>query len=271
MVGLEEQNPAIFFSDLLQVIKLRPKCLHLYPFDDALPTIFRQTGKKIDSRQRRTIDQMTQAADRLIHKSGYMRWSDGWEDVNLYPWETRQETALRRFRVSMLGIGYGALSHSFASSWYCHPGISPGGVKNADVPDFLSIDFNTEEEMRGYLIESLARSGKSSRLVFKKIFGRDIMDMDFLEGPISRLVDEGLLTVDSKFLAWLGRDIMQMVIQLKRFYSPKIIKTILQSHLEGLRRFSKQMIDGDDLRKTVMMEQEGRRVLAYYDSRAWKN
>ncbi len=271
MVGLEDQTPAIFFRDLMQVLKLRPKCFHLYPFDDAFPTIFRQTGKKIDLKQRRVIDCVTQVADRLLYKSGYVRWSDGWEDVNLYPWETRQETALRRFRVSMLGIGYGALSHSFGSSWYCHPGIPSGGVMSADVPDFLSITSSIEEEMRGYLIESLARSKKSSRIVFKKIFGRDIMDMDFLVRPVLRLVDEGLLAVDSEFITWLGADVVELVVQLKSFYSPKIVKSILQSHVNEFGRFLRQIVGKNDLRETVMMEQEGRRVLAYYDSRVWKN
>jgi coproporphyrinogen III oxidase-like Fe-S oxidoreductase len=268
MIGMEGQTASVFAQDLKETLKLGPHCLHLYPFEDAPQTLFRKSGKKLEIQDFARESQLVKFTDQILGKAGYQRWNDDWNDLDLHPWETRQEAAWRRSRGSILGIGYSALSHAFGAAWYCHPTLPL--AKPDSMPPFFSIDSNREEEMRGYLIEVLARSGKMSRGSFKRLFGEDPLNISCLAAPIFELKRMSFIRVDEQFVSWVGSDPVQRAVQLKRFYSPMVIGAILKSQAVAFRDFSKRFSeDKVDWRKLVAVDQAGHDTMAYYNTRFW--
>ncbi len=274
MISMEGQNAPVFIKDMEELLRLRPHCIHLYPFEDAPQTEFRKRGKIITARERKIESQLTLLADRMLSRAGYRRWRDDWEDISLHPWESRQEAAWRRFRGSFLGLGHSALSHAFGSAWYCHP-RAPGKdffstSHGAEIPPYLFMKSSVEEEMRGYVVESLARSRKMPRKIFKSLFKGDVLDFDFLADKVSDLVKLGLAEVGPDFILWKGQDTVDLSVQLKRLYSPDIIAAILKAESRAFGEFQSRLERKElDWKKLIFEGQAEHDTMAYYDPRVW--
>lgn len=271
MIGMEGQMPSIFIKDLEETLRLRPNCLHLYPFEEAPQTLYRKSGKRLSARDWAREKRLVELTDHIVGQAGYRRWSDRWNDLSLYPWETWQESARRRFRGSILGIGRSALSRAFGSLCYCHPPLFSGPGSNREIPPFLSLPSDLEEEMRGYVIEVLARSGKMSREGFRRLFKDDVLNVSFLAEPIAELGRLSLVGVNEEFISWTGNDSVERAVQLKRFYSSRVIEAILKARVMEFKDFTSQLAKGDvSWKKKVALDQGGHDTLAYYDSRFWR-
>ncbi len=276
MISMEGQKAPIFVKDMEEIIHLRPRCIHLYPFEDAPQTEFRKQGKMVTDQERKIESQLTLLADRMCSRAGYQRWNDNWNDSTLYPWESRQEASWRRFRGSFLGLGHSALSHAFGSAWYCHP-RAPGkdffsGNYGAQIPSYFLISSSAEEEMRGYAIESLARSRKMSRKVFRDVFKDDILNFNFLAEPILDLAGRGFINIESDFILWKNQDPVDLAVQIKRLYSKEIIAAIFKSEAGPFHTFSLKFGKNEiDWRRIIREGQSGHDTMAYYDSRVWSS
>ncbi len=274
MISMEGQGGPIFIKDMEEIIRLRPHCIHLYPFEDAPQTEFRKQGKKVTEQERKIESQLTVLADRMSSRAGYRRWNDNWDDEALYPWESRQEAAWRRFRGSFLGLGHSALSHAFGSAWYCHP-RAPGKDffsrdDGARIPSYFLSPSSIEEEMRGYAIESLARSRKMPRKAFRNLFKEDVLSFDFLADPLSGLEKLGFVNIEPDFILWKGQDVVDLAVQIKRLYSKEMIAAILKSEPRSFHEFSLKLAKNKiDWKRIVREGQAGHDTMAYYDSRVW--
>ena len=240
MIGLEGQKDSIFIKDFSQILTLSPHSIHLYPFADDERTLWKKRGKKVDRNQKDQNSYLLNLADCMARKAGYVTGYEDWENLRQNPWETRHEALWRDFRASILGIGYGALSHIFGAAWYYHPKPPSKGVSTDAIPPIKMLEFDVEEEMRGYIIESIMRNNKISRAAFHSLFHHDVSEC----APVSYILEgfekRGLMKVDSAALYWTGQDIVERSIQLQRLYSPKMTEALIQStvdsgycHVEG--------------------------------------
>lgn len=266
MVGLEGQTSKIFYGDLIEVLRLRPHCLHIYPFDEDPRTQFKKEGKSLNEKNKLMMTQLLDSARSVVAKAGYSAAYEDWVNLTVNERETRQEALWRNSRASILGIGYGALSHAFGSAWYYHPKPEFEGVLSADIPKFYAFESGAEEEARGYTIEYLSRDSKMSRDAFKKIFQTDIREFKGLSGAIAELKADGLISVSDNAIFWTGTDLVGKSLNLKKLYSERLLKAISDSERDKIKAFSVEAeSSASGLRKMVENKQSYMDCFIYYD------
>ncbi len=272
MVGLEGQTAKIFYGDLIEVLRLRPHCLHIYPFDEDPRTQFKKEGKSLNDRNKLMVNELIDSARRVVVKAGYSTAYEDWVNLTVNELETRQEALWRNSRASILGIGYGALSHAFGSAWYYHPKPEFKGVTNADIPRLYAFESDIEEEARGYAVEYLSRDSKMSRVAFRKIFQTDIREFEGLSGAIAELEADGLISVSDNAILWIGRDLVEKSLGLKKLCSQKLLKAISDSEREKIDAFNVEAENNaSDWKKIIENKQSHMDCFIYYDRLSQKS
>lgn len=226
---------------------------------NSLPVYFSNSLNEIQ--YKRSIAIVDRLAEQFKYKISY----GDWEDLSLFPFDTMFGLRWRNFRNSFLGIGAGAISHAFGGAWYWQSLPEKEIFRERSI---VMMNSNVEEEMRGYMIEFLSRSQRVSRKAFSELFKRDVMDVPNLAEPLAELRLLGFLQINSQFISWAGTDSLERTIQLKRFYSPQVIRAILKSDADSFREFSKKYLKGQvNLREAVLSKRRGDGCRAYYDPR----
>lgn len=241
---------AVEFAALMgQISRFRPRNLYLHnliPDRRILPELMHQTA----------------------HKHGYRIQRDDGEYLIDHPWENYQMRGKAKARTSVLGIGWGSVSHAFGAAWYQHPSTPTLNFEN--IPPFFAVDFNIEDEMRGFVAGSLAQTGKVSRSQFKDLFHRDILMVPALEKKVDELRRLGFIEITGQLISWVLDDLFGRTEQAKRFYSLRIISSILRNEALEFKEFmGKYPTSNVGKRYLISGDQNRQNTLAYYDSVFW--
>jgi hypothetical protein len=243
------ESIADFQTVIKQILQFRPRNLYLHnliPDPRILPKLMDQTA----------------------HMHGYRIQCDDGEYLADHPWEKAQMRGKAKARASVLGIGWGSLSHAFGSAWYQHPLKSR--LNFEDIPPFFAVDFNIEDEMRGFVTGSLTQTGKVSRAQFQGLFHRDILMVPALEKSIDELRRLGFVEITEQLILWVAAGSVERAAQLKRFYSPQIISSILREDALAFKEFiGKRLMENGGEKSLISGAQNCQNTLAYYDSVFW--
>lgn len=253
IVGLPGQTPDIFLKDMEMALSLRPDCIHLYFFRNP-PRVGLRKGLPISLADKERRTHLLGLADPIARQHGY-RCDDGRTFAN-YSVANNQEASWRRFEGSILGIGHHAVSHAFGSYWYYHEPIPVSGeIQSFDLSRFLVYDSDITEEMRSFVVGFFAEYGVVSRIQFKSIFKRDIMDIGFLKNVIVKMEKLGVIDVRTDMIQWKKTEsILERSLFAKLFYNTKLVRSILASEKESFLRFIQDLNQGDASWQDVAME-----------------
>jgi oxygen-independent coproporphyrinogen-3 oxidase len=269
MVGLENQTAEIVSDDMREILLFRPDNLHLFTFALSPQVLFVQRGGTMDEKQRQRQKILFDFASRILERSGYKESHYNEHSLQPFPWDEKQDGALRLARASVIGVGPGAYSHAFGSAWYFHPPFSEMGSPSG-IPEVRAMESGIEEEMRGFLIKRLMQDSCVSLKAFKSLFGVDLSSV----GNISRVLDElkceGLIKIEDQKILWTIENSIDRMIQVKRLYSQQIVSAILKGKEELFRRFVSAWAGGDiRWREAIKSEDNREPCRVYYDTRVW--
>lgn len=259
MAGLEGQSPRDFVRDISRVARWRPDMLHLYHFDPRPHVGFSREGKRLTRRRIDEIRVMLKAGDRLLRSAGYRLAREAWNTPELEAVDDRQDLEWRRYNGSILGLGANALSHAFGSGWYQHPLNGSGRAEPRAVETYEGFRVDMDEEMRSYVIRNADTLGRIPLAEFRRVFGRELMDVPFLKKPVREFLREGKAAIEGRDLRFLF-DPMERLVLLKRFYSRKIVSAFLSRRKGEYRDFRKRLRrEGEaGLRRMLLDVERGR-------------
>ncbi len=269
MVGLENQTAQIVADDMREILMFRPDNIHLFTFALSPQVLFVQRGGTMDERQRHQQKLLFEFASRILERSGYRESHYNENSLQPFPWDEKQDGALRLARASVIGVGPGAYSHAFGSAWYFHPPFSEMG-SSSGIPEVRAMESGIEEEMRGFLIKRLMQDSYVSLKTFKSLFGIDLSSVSNISRILDELKNEGLIKIENEKISWTILNSIDRMIQVKRLYSPQIVSAILKGKEELFRRFVSAWAAGDvRWREAIRSEDNREPCRVYYDTRIW--
>ncbi|MDP1852663.1 MAG: radical SAM protein [Candidatus Omnitrophota bacterium] len=219
MAGLPGQTIQSFVKSLLMVVKLHPDIIHVNPFLPDKNTLFSRKNFKFTQRDIRRRKMMVDIKRNILEKfSGYKsigRAGSALSKEAINPQINLFESP--DFKVSILGLGYGAISYAFANRCYrLSTGIN-NYFKSAQL--YNGYKMNRDEESRYYIIKFLYQ-GINKRKFFK-LFGVDFnpafkKEISFLKRNLNCLDSSLIFRPNFK-------DKKQYFILSKIFYSKKVM------------------------------------------------
>ncbi|MBI5211146.1 MAG: radical SAM protein [Elusimicrobia bacterium] len=268
MAGLPGQTRESFIRDLAWVMRRRPDVLHLFAFDPRRQTLLAAGGYAHSPGQRRELRILIETADRALLAAGYRMSRLDPETLEPDCPEERQDSAVRRLGASVLGLGASAISHAFGTAWYCHPlsgSPRPGGARPAGgLPPFRLMRSGLDEEMRGWVLRQLALFGMISLRGFHERFGTALAKVPGLGAAVRGLEAAGGLRRDGPRLFCAGRDPVERHVGLKRLYSPRVVRAIMNKHAAGYRDFLAQDARGGRWAGVVREKMDFRNLFRVY-------
>jgi oxygen-independent coproporphyrinogen-3 oxidase len=173
MTGLPGQTLESFRRTLAAVLRLRPDTVSIYPFRPQDTTLFYQSGRRLSSKDIALRSAMAQEYVRIMDALG--------PSSTVNPNKTQEPRLMNQmdyyatqFNSSIIGIGYGAVSHAFSSLNYRKEADYSNYIKRLSAGRFPLLSgyrLNAQTEMRAFLVRRLAKKGEVSLLEFRDIFG----------------------------------------------------------------------------------------------------
>lgn len=192
MAGLPGQTINSFLATLKEVLKLKPDTIHLNPFTPLFFTPFALGGNKLQAKDLAARAEMVKQGFQMIRK--IHPWAlerEGLEKENQQLFNTAHSNS------SVLGLGWGALSHAFSRLQYSkgnfienYRNISQGlkkymrTLEKGGWPLLFGCSLRREDEMRAYLIRAFESGGMVKKNIFQNIFQAnplDIFSREFIE------------------------------------------------------------------------------------------
>lgn len=240
MVGLNGQSPVTFLREFIEVLKLDPSIVHLYPFDPRPQTRFVRGGKRVSQSRTEGFKILMRFVARIAKKYGYesgMMYKDVEEEQESPDSLEIRGRAVESLGGSVLGLGYSAISHAFGSLWYQHKRVTGAPLETDRLPPILAIPADMDEEMRGYLIRNLTRYGKVYKLGFQEAFGLPMEAAPALRRSLGKLDNTGKLRIGRDRLWLETSDLVERLVLVKHLYSNRVKTAILEKHSESYRKF----------------------------------
>ncbi|OGK22732.1 hypothetical protein A3C24_04055 [Candidatus Roizmanbacteria bacterium RIFCSPHIGHO2_02_FULL_37_24] len=237
IAGLEGQSAKSFLKDLDFVIKNRPDMIHVYSFDPRPHTIFSQKGKIMSDEKKSERDLMCELAEKILNKKGFLSVKLANFDLDSSHTEDRQDTHWKKYNASVLGIGYNAVSHAFASVWYQHPPIGDK-IKRLDYdsfPPFFGINSNEDEEMRKFAIHRLNEG--FTRKEFSDLFKKDISVAKKIYSRLKDLEKSGKVKISKNYISSFIESYEEYLVLSKHLYSENVIKNIMKTRQKEYEKF----------------------------------
>ena len=111
-----------------------------------------------------------------------------------------------------------------------------------------------------------------SRVAFRKIFQTDIREFEGLSGAIAELEADGLISVSDNAILWIGRDLVEKSLGLKKLCSQKLLKAISDSEREKIDAFNVEAENNaSDWKKIIENKQSHMDCFIYYDRLSQKS
>jgi len=171
MAGLPYQTEASFISTLNEILKLRPDTIHTNPFFPTSFTSFSLSGRHLSRADIKKRAGMLKLGYSIIRKKcPQILERAGLEKENLQIYNSAN------FNSSLLGLGWGAISHVRSFLHYAKDREYRKYLEKLEKglpPQFFGYRLNIEEEMRANIIKSLQQRGEFKIDNFKNLFGID--------------------------------------------------------------------------------------------------
>ncbi|MEQ1919313.1 MAG: hypothetical protein ABL955_08950, partial [Elusimicrobiota bacterium] len=174
LFGMPDQSGVSFLQDLGWVLRLSPRRVLLYGFDERPQTPIARSGVRLAPARRAEIRALVRRAGSVLEAAGYHANDRGWAPPS-----------------SLLGIGPSAMSHAYGSLWYQHAPLGETRPRRAAVPPFFGLRSSLEEEMRGHIVRRLHASGEVSLAEFRARFGRELFSVASLRSAAAGLQSDG--------------------------------------------------------------------------------
>jgi len=220
MAGLPGQTLNSFTRTLEETLRLKPDTIHINPFYPVSSTPFFLNGKRLKFADIMNRIELIRLAYRMIaqrYPSAFER--DGLEKENM------QYYNFKKFNSSILGLGYGALSHANHNLHYGKFSdfkLYIKILKKNNFPYLIGHKLNKETEMRAYVIANLENNSCVSKELFYQLFRKSI-DEVFRE-EIRFLIGKGKLEKDDTYIKIVPDNKIELFIYTKLFYDRIILE-----------------------------------------------
>lgn len=237
MAGLPGQRIESFIETVEEILKLKPDTIHINPFFPTSFTPFSLTGhhlKWLDIEKRK---KMVQTGYQLIrHALPSALEQDELEKENIQLFNSS------KFNSSVLGLGWGALSHIRGQFHYAKNLSFNNYLENLQkniFPGVFGISLNQKEEMRANLIHAFEREQQADRKIFKMLFNQDPLLV--FKKEFKFLISLNRIKIESDTIKLMTQNRIEPFTYSKFFYSPRVIKKI--SRIINLKTKEYQNID----------------------------
>jgi oxygen-independent coproporphyrinogen-3 oxidase len=227
MAGLPGQTINSFLATLREVLTLKPDTIHLNPFTPLFFTPFALGGNKLRTKDLAARLEMIKQGFELIRQ--------------IHPWalereglekENQQLFNTANFNSSVLGLGWGALSHAFSRLQYGkdnfienYQNINQGLKKyirtlgKGGWPLFFGCSLSKEEEMRVYLIRAFESGGMVKKNSFQNIFQEN--PFDIFPREFAELEKIGVIEENNGNLRLRAKSRLDLFVFSRVFFSSK--------------------------------------------------
>ena len=204
MTGLPEQTLQSFQDDLEFVLSLDPDSVHINPYRPLPRVGLEKQNRHLSQEEFDLREKMDRWGKQRLYEAGHTSGLMGQSARKSKDASNIQEYDLRTQNSSLLGLGYGASSHSFAGSWYI-PTMNGGfdrGLKQRVYDDWrwTGVPSSIEEEMHKFVIRNFHAT--IDRGVFVELFGIDCLDV-FGE-QFSILEELGAVEIKEEGIKYIG-------------------------------------------------------------------
>jgi oxygen-independent coproporphyrinogen-3 oxidase len=222
MVGLPGQTIKSFITTLEEILKLKPDTIHLNPFFPTSFTPFSLTGHRLKEEDIKLRTKMLEIGRQLIFaKYPYAIERDELEKENLQLFNSS------KFNSSVLGLGWGALSHVRSHLHYLkYPNFKKylEHLQKNKFPIVFGYFLNVEDEMRANIINALEREQKVDREIFKLLFSKDPLEV--FKKEFSILAELNKITINKNTIEMNVQNRIEPFIFSKFFYEEKVINKL---------------------------------------------
>lgn len=250
MAGLPGQSVGSFLKTLNDVLKLKPDTIHLNPFLPLFFTPFALSGGKIGRENLKARTEMIKRGTELIRSTyPFALEKEGLEKEN------QQLFNLNFSNSSILGLGWGALSHAFSLLQYGkenfiqkYQNIGSGlgkymkTLNQGGFPKFFGCRLSEEDEMRAYLIRFFESNGAVDQNHFKSIFGANPLDV--FPNEFRELEDMKVIERTERDLKLIAESRIDFFVLSRIFFSKKAtdeIKKTLRKEKFDLENIDKKL------------------------------
>ncbi|MEW6074772.1 MAG: coproporphyrinogen-III oxidase family protein [Candidatus Omnitrophota bacterium] len=171
MAGVPYQSIESFQASLKNILKLKPDTIHVNSFCPDIFTRFAKNGLTLNFSDVIRCKKMLDLAYQMIssaHPYALEDYSTDKENLQFYD--------MYKFNSSVLGLGWGAISHAFKKMYYVKDLYYQDYEKNLkrDIfPKLFAFQLTKDLEMRFNIISSIQEEGKIDKNLFQKIFNEE--------------------------------------------------------------------------------------------------
>lgn len=235
IAGLEGQTPTSFINDVKYLAEKEPDMINIYSFEPRIHTQFSRQGKVVLPQRDKERELMMRYARKIMDESGYISAELANTDLSSIHVEDRQSADWSKYNASVLGVGYGAISHAFGSLWYQHPSVDRiKGAGTRGLPYFFGIPSHEEEEVRKFVIHRLR--GGFSRKEFRGAFRKDISQYEDVYRRLKDLERIGKIAVEKESVNSFISESSEYLVFSKHLYSKRMIDALIRAHKSEYER-----------------------------------
>ena len=243
MVGLPGQTLNSFVITLKKILELKPDTIHLNPFFPACFTPFYRLGNKLSEREIVTRQKMLEIGRKIIDEI----YPFAFEKDELEK-ENRQLFNSSKYNTSLLGIGWGAISH-IRNFFHYGKGVSfdeyiASLLKKNELPKLIGYKLSLEEEMRANIIQAFEREQMLKIEDFERLFKKDPLKVFKKEFEI--LFNLGKLKKENGTIFLRVKNRIEPFIYSKFFYNPKVLqklKKVLIPFQKRIKNIDKRILE----------------------------
>jgi len=171
MAGVPYQSIESFQISLKNILKLKPDTIHVNSFCPDVFTRFTKNGLTLNFSDVIRCKKMLDLAYQMISSA----YPYALEDYSTNK-ENLQFFDMYKFNSSVLGLGWGAISHAFKKMYYVKDLHYPDYERNLKrniFPKLFAFQLSKDLEMRFNIINSIQEEGRIDKNLFQKIFNEE--------------------------------------------------------------------------------------------------
>ena len=226
IAGLPGQKQEQLMETVEFIIKLNPDLIHINPFRPSKETGFFKAGLVYSEEDIKKRELMESLAKDLVMKAGYNNTL--YEGLKIKEKNLRklQDYNSREERYSILGLGFGAISHANGAIHYIKEDSQDykNKISNGKMPSISGYVMNNEEEARGYIIKALEEDGFVNITRFEQLF-----KMEFLKEfkkEVKFMLASKKASINGTNLVLNSKDPVARRVDSKYFFSKRIFEML---------------------------------------------
>lgn len=253
MAGLPYQTVDLFKNSIRKAAELNPAMVTIYSFTPTLSSNALFSDRSFDALKIRQREEMFSFAEEFF--------SGGKKNLKNTKNEMKSNIQLMEYQKhnsSILGLGYGAISH-ISSSDNCAKGLRyrkdfsindyMKGLNNGFFPKLSGYRTNTEDEMRTLVISNLQTTGRISLKLFRTLFRKDLEKV--FKKEVEFLMRINKLNLDVEYITAKSNDEVDKFICAKIFYGQKYLR-----ELENIMNRKKSNAEAADFKQLFLENRE---------------